>query len=178
VKDAEGAAMRARPGIAAVTLIALILASGCIIPQGIPEKHLIPEDFVGWTEVRWEIPEAPPLPREEGYLVFRYSGTGRLETSSSPNEEGLAVDLYFYVRGEGLEKLPSVEIGADRRIWGNQKSFRIVRTDGELVEKDMRSRFFVGTEEQYKDALAEGNDGTPRVVSLALPRLFELPSLL
>lgn len=170
--------MRARPGIAALTLIGLILASGCIIPRGVPEKHLIPEDFVGWTEVRWEVPEAPPLPREQGYLLFRYSEAGRLETSSSPNEEGLAVDQYFYVRDEGLEKLPSLELGADRRIWGAQRSFRIVRTDGELVEKDLRSRFFVGTEEQYQAALAEGNDGTPRVVSFALPTMVELPSLL
>ena len=43
---------------------------------------LIPEGYVGWVRVDFEVPGAPPLTVENGFYILRFSNTGRVQTSS------------------------------------------------------------------------------------------------
>ncbi len=62
-------------------------------------RFLMPEGYVGWIRVDFEIPDAPPLPIEGGFYVVRFSETGRFQTSSRDIPQGGWVDqaqfLYY-----------------------------------------------------------------------------------
>jgi len=45
-------------------------------------SFLIPEGYVGWIRVDFEVPDAPPLPVEGDFYILKFSDTGRLQTSS------------------------------------------------------------------------------------------------
>jgi hypothetical protein len=55
--------------------------SGCL-PDGY--RYLVPEGYVGWVQIRFEIEGAPPLPREGRFRVARFPASGILETSEGP----------------------------------------------------------------------------------------------
>ena len=43
---------------------------------------LMPEGYVGWIRVDFEVPGAPPLTVENGFYILKFSDTGRIQTSS------------------------------------------------------------------------------------------------
>ena len=51
-------------------------------------RFLIPEGYVGWIRVDFEVPDAPPLPVEGDFYVLKFSDTGRLQTSSRDIQGG------------------------------------------------------------------------------------------
>ena len=51
-------------------------------------RFLIPEGYVGWIRVDFEVPDAPPLPVEGDFYILKFSNSGRLQTSSRDITEG------------------------------------------------------------------------------------------
>jgi hypothetical protein len=64
--------------------------------QTLPYRFLIPEGYVGWIRVDFEVPDAPPLPVEGGYYIFKFSNTGRIETSSRDLLESWHEQFVYY----------------------------------------------------------------------------------
>jgi hypothetical protein len=50
--------------------------------QTLHHYFLIPEGYVGWIRVDFEVPGAAPLPIENGFYILKFSDTGRFQTSS------------------------------------------------------------------------------------------------
>ena len=66
-------------------LLSLSIASFSSRGQAQEALHhyfLIPEGYVGWIRVDFEVPGAPPLPVEGDFYILRFSDTGRIQTSS------------------------------------------------------------------------------------------------
>ncbi len=117
------------------------------LQQGIPEKHLLPEAYVGWVIVRFEIEEGSALSLEDGIRIYRHSEDGLLETSS-PWNPGFKRQEYFYDTELGWRQLGQGQ-GAPR-IWGETSIAVREYVDQEPPER--RYAFFVGTQEQYRQA--------------------------
>src|SRR5436305_15270354 len=69
-----------------------------------PHRYLIPEGYVGWVKIEYEVSDAPPLPLDKGFYVCNIPPSGVLKTSSSV-EEGWAKDEYLYVAGDHTSPL-------------------------------------------------------------------------
>lgn len=120
-----------------------------------PDRYLIPQGYVGWVIVEYEVKAAPALQREDGHDLYKIPGAGRLETSS-PHEDGAAHDEYFYIGSKGRRAIPFTGWGDGGMIWGSSIS------DGSIGvgdDKGMRTiqtppteTFFVGTEQQFQKA--------------------------
>jgi len=83
-------------------LLVLCLASTsalCQKQKRRPSRYLIPEGYVGWVRIDFNIVAAAPLPVEDGYLLFRFPASGRLQTSFDL-EYGWALDQYYYYSGD------------------------------------------------------------------------------
>jgi uncharacterized protein DUF6843 len=64
--------------------------------QSLKYRLLIPEGYVGWIRVDFEVPDAPPLPVEGGYYIFKFSDTGRIQTSSRDLLESWDEQFLYY----------------------------------------------------------------------------------
>jgi hypothetical protein len=105
-----------------------------------PSRFLIPDGYVGWVEVKYRESNAPPLPMNNGTLIYRIPGSGLLVTSSIL-EDGWAKDEYFYYPKNGsVRALKETGWGSGGMIWGGSNS---------TVEQ----YFYVGTEAQYHYAV-------------------------
>ena len=92
--------------MAAVLVLILSITSLSIQPQqakALKYRFLIPEGYVGWIRVDFDVSGAPPLPEEGGVYVFRFSETGRLQTSSSDVIDDR--NEFFYYSPEGRYRL-------------------------------------------------------------------------
>src|ERR1700720_930593 len=83
-----------------VLAITLTNASALIHGQNqrksLPYRFLIPEGYVGWIRVDFDVPSAPELPIEDGYYIFKFSESGRLETSSNDIVESRRNQFFYY----------------------------------------------------------------------------------
>jgi hypothetical protein len=128
-----------------------------------PERHLIPEGYVGWLRIDFGIKDAPPIPVEDGYHLFKFSSSGRLQTSTE-NEYGWAKDEFYYYSDSTRIRLAATGWGAGGMIWGESNGW-----SGTTYEKRTATyeHFFVGTEEQFrKYADLKNEDGLPKVGNL------------
>ena len=141
-----------RSGRIAAAIVACILAVGfsAWVTVGVhtsrrpSSKFLIPDGYVGWVRVEFQVADAPPVPVERDQYIFRIPPTGILKTSS-PEKFGYGKDEYYYDSTRGLRKLPT-EAKNGRLVWG--------QINGEAVGVSGRRQyegFFVGTEDQFKD---------------------------
>src|SRR5438105_4542533 len=69
-----------------------------------PSRYLMPDGYVGWVKIYFKVPNAPALPIEDGYYLFKFPASGVLQTSSAM-EDGWAQDQYFYFSGESRRPL-------------------------------------------------------------------------
>jgi hypothetical protein len=76
--------------------------------KALPYRFLIPEGYVGWIRVDFDVPGALELPVEDGYYIFKFSESGRLETSSSDIVESRRNQFFYYSGGLKYQ----LEIGA------------------------------------------------------------------
>ena len=107
-----------------------------------PSKFLVPDSFVGWLLLEYQVKNAPPTPEEGDVKIFRFAANGVLNTSSDGPARG-AEDQYFYYSADGsLREIPADYRNGRGMIWGQHEGTR----NGELSQFG----FFVGTEEQYK----------------------------
>lgn len=105
-------------------------------------KFLIPEGYVGWLRVEYDVECFPPIPVGDGVRIFRFTGANVLETSS-PMPEDATERQYFYYAEDGSER----NLAADYRN-GNGMIWQ--ETLGSRGGKMRMFIFFVGTEEQSK----------------------------
>jgi hypothetical protein len=61
-----------------------------------PYRFLIPEGYVGWVRVDFDVAGAPPLPIEDGFYIFKFTESGRLQTSSSDVVESRRNEFLYY----------------------------------------------------------------------------------
>jgi len=72
--------------------------------KALPFRFLIPEGYVGWIRVDFNVPSAPPLPIEDGFYILKFNESGRLKTSSPDLIESRR-DEFFYYSNEGKYRL-------------------------------------------------------------------------
>ena len=108
----------------------------------------VPEGFSGWVLIEFERPEAPPIPKKDGKLIFRIGSDGRLATSSSP-EFGVATDEYYFV-GATRTKIPFTGWGGGGLVWGGSNGS--TESGGKTLH--VFQNLFVGTEAAFKSSAA------------------------
>lgn len=139
--------------VALVVGLALWVTVGARHAVRRPSRFLIPDGYVGWVKVEFEVSGAPPLPLEGGEYQFRVPASGVLRTSSM-EEFGWAKDHYLYYSDRETRPLPDSGTEGDRLIWGN------INGEGSGVQgKKKYEEFFVGTERQFKQQMT-GDTGT------------------
>lgn len=123
--------------------IAIIVA--CQEKQRRPSRYLIPEGYVGWVRINFNVKGTPPIPIEEGHYLFKFPPSGLIETSSDL-EYGWAKDEYYYYCGDTRRKLESTGWGDGGMIWAGYNG----SSGNHPIETDIHAGFFVGTEEEEK----------------------------
>ena len=66
-------------------------------------KFLIPEGYIGWLRVEYDVACFPSIPVEDGVRILRFAGSNVLETSS-PMPEDAAERQYFSYAADGSER--------------------------------------------------------------------------
>lgn len=129
------------------------LADGCETKRR-PNRYLIPDGYVGWVRVYFNVEGEPALPIEDGHYLFRIPASGVLKTSSAP-EFGVGPDEYFYYSDDVRRPLKTSFYGEGGMIWGGHDGSSVTGTMGENsqdIPEERKNRyggFFVGTEEIY-----------------------------
>jgi hypothetical protein len=102
--------------------------------------YLIPNGYVGWVHVYFEVKEEPSLPLQGDALEFKFPANGVLQTSSKLEAGWSKGDKYFYYQPSGkLKELRDTGWGGGGMIW--------VQMNGVADQY-----FFVGTEQQLHDS--------------------------
>ncbi len=107
-------------------------------------RFLIPDNYVGWVRIEFQIPGSRPVPIDRDQYVFTIPPNGVLKTSS-PEKFGYGKDEYFYNSGSHPRMLPS-QSPEDRLIWGQINGEDVGPSGPRQYEE-----FFVGTAQQFKD---------------------------
>lgn len=128
-----------------------------------PSRYLIPDGYVGWLRIDFDIEKEPALPVEEGYFLFKFSPSGHIKTSSDI-EYGWASDEFYYYSENSRTQLKSTGWGGGGMIWGGSNGWL-----GSTYEERTATyqHLFVGTEDQFnKYAGLKNEDGLPKVGNL------------
>jgi hypothetical protein len=121
----------------------------------------IPSGYTGWVLIEFERPDAPPLQKRDGKLVFHIGGDGRMATSSKC-EFGWSHDEYAYVGTTPVE-LKRTAWGGGGQIWAGSNGG--TQTAGQKPQT--YETFFVGSEAAFKSA---GKDPSPSSADIQLTR--------
>jgi hypothetical protein len=114
-----------------------------------PERFLVPAGYKGWARIYFRQKDAPPLPTENGRLLLKLDTQGTLRTSSDPLT-GHGNDDFFYYSGDRRTRLSNAGVCKGGMVWQIQT----------LVEEPTSTpfvRFFVGTEDEYRQAVDPGS---------------------
>lgn len=85
-----------------LSVFLILLLSCSALGQGqpqvktLPYRFLIPEGYVGWIRIDFDVAGAPEIPIEDGFYVFKVSKSGRLQTSSSDLVESTRNQFFYY----------------------------------------------------------------------------------
>jgi hypothetical protein len=115
-----------------------------------PSVYELPDGFTGWVLIEFEKTNYPPVPKQNGKLIFKIGKDGRLFTSSKL-EQGWARDEYYYV-GTTRVQLPE-SWKKPGLIWGQGNGTTQKTGQSQIIFQD----FFVGTEEQFKQSSKQGD---------------------
>lgn len=108
-------------------------------------RFLIPEGYVGWVRIEFQVKGAPRLPVEDGEYVFKLPPSGFLRTSSA-EQYGWAKDRYYYYSKKSTQILPDTGQSRGSGVWG--------KINGEASGPPSHrtyEEFFVGTEQQFRE---------------------------
>jgi hypothetical protein len=114
-----------------------------------PERFLVPAGYKGWVRIYFRQKDAPPLPSENGRLLLKLDTQGTLRTSSDPLT-GHGNDDFFYYSTDRRTPLSNAGVCKGGMVWQIQT----------LVEEPTSTpfvRFFVGTEDEYRQAVDPGS---------------------
>jgi hypothetical protein len=116
-----------------------------------PERFLIPAGYSGWVRVDFRQKAAPPLPMEDGHRLLKLNEQAALQTSSDP-QPGHGKDDFFYYTGDRRTPLSNAGVCKGGMVWQ-------IETMVDDRNSTLFTRFFVGTENQYRQAVdPTGND--------------------
>ncbi len=113
-----------------------------------PHDHVyqIPPGYTGWAMVLYESEACPPIPLENGKLIFKLGPNGQLCTSSRV-KGGWATRSFYYMTKPPVQ-LPVTAAGGGGKIWGLQMgAIRLVGRAENPCEL-----FFVGPEAEFVKA--------------------------
>jgi len=107
-----------------------------------PSWFLVPEGYVGWLLLEYNVKDAQPAPEKNEIKTFKFPANGVLNTSSAGPQRG-AEDHYFYYSPDGsLREIPTDYRNGKGMIWGQHEGAK----NGVFTQFG----FFVGIEEQYR----------------------------
>lgn len=115
-------------------------------------RFLIPDGYVGWVRIEFQVPGTPLLPVEGGQYVFQVPADGVLRTSS-PEQYGWGHDQYYYTSGNDLHLLATGD-AAGRLVWG-----QINGEAGGPAGLRKYEEFFVGNVQQFKEQAGQRRVG-------------------
>ena len=126
-----------------LTLI-LLSSAGCEGEHRRPANIYLPEGYVGWVRLEYDVQGAPELERDfiGPWEYQRFPPSGLLQTSSELHH-GAASANYFYYSDNRATPLPHEMIN------GGIISGCVERSDGTNLERNFQT-FFVGPKEEYK----------------------------
>ena len=110
-----------------------------------PERYLIPAGFTGWVRIDYRQKDAPPLPTEDGRRLLKLNAEGTAATSSNP-PSGHGKDDFLYYSADRRTPLSSAGVCKGGLIWQ-------VETMVDERTSMPFTRFFIGTEDQYRQAV-------------------------
>ncbi|HEY9405328.1 MAG TPA: hypothetical protein VIQ24_21940 [Pyrinomonadaceae bacterium] len=122
----------------------LVIVAGCqdhMDDYRRPAIYYIPEGYVGWVRVNYNIIGTPELPRDGVSQIFKIPLSGLLQTSSEL-KQGAASAEYFYYSGDFVRPMPE----KDKR--GGLISWAVKNADGSHTDKQF-IYFFVGSRKEY-----------------------------
>lgn len=114
-----------------------------------PDRFLIPDGFKGWAKIKFQVPNAPPLPVEDGHWLLQLDRDGHLQTSTML-EGGLAKDDFFYVSDHRRIPLRKTESCGGGSVWA------VAKGSDRISERTDTEWFFVGTEAEYRRQVDPG----------------------
>lgn len=123
-------------------------------------RFLIPEGYVGWIRVDFNIKDAPPLPAEGDHLVFKIPVSGYLRTPAK-YMCGWPQDYYYYSGDSRRQLDPKQMIRWNGFASGAEPDFN----------KEIADYIFIGTEaefERYRRSTYDAQ-GVPRYGNLNNP---------
>ncbi len=117
------------------------------------EKFIIPQDYVGWVKVSYEVPNALPLPIEDRNLIHQIPETGFLETSSKKEQDASSTAKFFYNTENKLTEIKPSFWDGGGMIWGAYTEVSIQTNGWKTTGKANGGNFgfFVGTEKDFKE---------------------------
>ncbi len=124
-----------------------------VIHRRPPERYIVPAGYNGWIRIDYQQPSAPPLRTEHGHRVLQLDAHGTLATSDSPRP-GHAKDEFLEATPGGLRPLLYLGVCKGGMIWGLE-----TLTDDRTGRPF--TRFFVGTEGQYRDQVDPTGKNSP-----------------
>lgn len=110
-----------------------------------PSRYLIPDGYVGWVKVKFDVSGQPTLPIEEDHYLFVFPPSGVLATSSNI-EYGWSKDQYYYYLDGNRQELLQTTWGKGGLIWGGTTGWSGKNYD---ERTDVVQEFFVGTEDEF-----------------------------
>jgi hypothetical protein len=136
-----------------------VFSTACQEEHRRPSRYLIPEGYVGWVRIEFNVEGAPPVPIEEGHYLFKFLPSGLIRTSSNI-EFGWATDEFYYYNGDNRRQIKETGWGKGGMIWGPATGSKEIPKQ----EPTRYEQFFVGTEEQFKKyGGRKDNDGAPKI---------------
>jgi len=155
-----GRASRSLRVVVGVCSVAVLFGFAAWLTFGVPNSKrppswfVIPDGYVGWVRVQFQVPGAPSTPIEREHYIFNIPAGGVLQTSS-PESFGWSKDEYFYDSASGLHDLRADGTNG-RMVWG-----QVNGEHGGSSGTQPYQEFFVGTEQQFR-ALAGEKGVSPK----------------
>jgi hypothetical protein len=141
-----------------VFLLFIAIVTVCIVAAGFillnkaldnpTHKFLLPKGFTGWVEVTFEQPGFPPLKREGLTIIYEVPPSGKVMTASK-NVSGTMVLNYVEQDGRLIELPTDAPMIHGQHTSGGS----ITGPDGQAEMLPGILTFFVGTEEQWREAM-------------------------
>jgi hypothetical protein len=122
---------------------ALTAIAGCQESRR-PSRYLVPQGYVGWINIYFDVKDASPVTIEEDHYLFRIPSSGELKTSSSMAAGTAFDDYYYYDESDNRKQLESTGWDEGGMVWAESY--------GNDTEGRKYERFFVGTEEQLRNS--------------------------
>ncbi|HEX8136060.1 MAG TPA: hypothetical protein VF544_00575 [Pyrinomonadaceae bacterium] len=136
-----------------------------------PYRYLVPEGYVGWVRVDFNVKEGTTPTVEDGFYMLKIPASGRLQTTIDDDEKLFLENEYYYFCGDSKKRLEVDQSQTTCMIRGNFQG-----PNAFTVETPYKYRyFFVGPVEEYQkyrfagenlENIQRESDGGPKLGSV------------